>query len=44
MLPLDKETEESVHFINEIIEKEEFVVVNSRGITNEELCLFLNHL
>ena len=40
MLPLDKETEESVHFINEIIEKEEFVVVNSRGITNEELCLF----
>ncbi|MGB4458681.1 MAG: hypothetical protein WBI60_06905 [Defluviitoga tunisiensis] len=40
MLPLDKETEESLHFINEIIEKEEFVVVNSRGITNEELCLF----
>ena len=40
MLPLDKETEESLHFINEIIEKEEFVVVTSRGITNEELFLF----
>jgi hypothetical protein len=40
MLPLDKETEESLYFINEIIEKEEFVVVTSRGITNEELFLF----